>query len=66
MCNKVAQGQALLADKNPDIFAVTETWLNSSINSNEFFNDEYQVFRKDRHNRKGGGILIALKNSLNM
>lgn len=51
-----------------DIICVCETWLTSSFKSTEFFPDDYLVYRKDRYsepecNRRGGGILIAVKTS---
>lgn len=61
-----------------DIFALTETWLHSGINSLELFDHSFSVFRKDRHNNnnnsansngimpKGGGVMIAIKNSFNI
>ncbi|KAJ8937221.1 hypothetical protein NQ318_005925 [Aromia moschata] len=36
-------------NSNADIFFITETWLNNSINSNELFDNQiYNVFRRDR------------------
>lgn len=51
------------------VVALTETWLEPSISSSEFFTDEYVVFRSDRNylasNRsRGGGVLIAVNNCL--
>jgi Reverse transcriptase (RNA-dependent DNA polymerase) len=46
-----------------DIIVVTETWLNTSVSDSEIFPDHYGVYRCDRHDgRKGGGVLIGLKN----
>jgi len=57
---------------NFDIFCLSETGLCPPIKSSELFSQDFAVFRKDRYEKpingvykKGGGILIALKNSLN-
>lgn len=49
-----------------DIFIFVETNLQDDISSNEIFDDNYIVFRHDRHLAKtpkceGGGVLIAVK-----
>ena len=44
-----------------DIVAMTETWLNSSVQNSEIFCSNYNLFRKDREGRIGGGVLIAVK-----
>lgn len=48
-----------------DIIALTETWLNSSISNYEILPLGYKIFRKDRETgRRGGGVLLAVKDSL--
>ena len=47
-----------LSSTSFDLVAVTETWLDSSINSAEIFPGTYHVHRKDR-SRNGGGVLLA-------
>ena len=47
-----------------DIICLTETWLNESISNLEILPYGYNIFRNDRHNRKGGGTLIAVKSIL--
>ena len=47
-----------------EAFALTETWLNDSFNSNEIFSSNYQVFRNDNkpelsNKSRGGGVLLA-------
>lgn len=49
-----------------DFIAFTETWLIPSISNNEYFEDNYTVYRRDRHEfdesiEVGGGVLIAAK-----
>lgn len=57
-------------DCNHDVIVLTETWLNSSHQSTEYFNNDFNVYRRDRtvHTRSnefGGGVLIAIRSSLN-
>ena len=52
----------------PDIIIGTETWLDDSINSSEIFHPKlgYSVFRRNRPSDPHGGILIAVKDNLEM
>lgn len=50
----------LLDSCKPDIVIATETWLDSSIKTNELELDHYSVYRRDRKTGRGGGILIAV------
>lgn len=46
---------------NIDIACITETHLN---NSNKFYIPEYKIYRNDRTEQKGGGVLIAVRNNI--
>jgi len=53
------------------IIALSESWLTDDINSNELFPSNYCVFRRDRSSgasakQRGGGVLIATLNTLNV
>lgn len=55
---------------NFDIIALSETWLNASHITTEFFGPEYLVHRRDRYGtiadiRRGGGVLVAASSTLN-
>lgn len=55
---------------NYDIICLTETNLNLSVYDSEVFDSRYNVFRRDRHStsskkKDGGGIVVAIKKSLN-
>ena len=56
----------MLADTvKPDIICGTESWLNSSINNNEIFPDNFTAYRKDRESsQNGGGVFQAAKMDL--
>ena len=78
---KLLEFQAYIFQNTPDIVILNETWLKSCINDKEIIpGDTYKIFRKDRSclshlpdpqnsnkfKRNGGGVLIAIKNSLNL
>ncbi len=62
--NKIAQLAALVKEHQPDIIQGTETWLSSAISLSEIFPTGYTIFRKDRHQKEGGGIILAIKENL--
>ncbi|XP_041453154.1 uncharacterized protein LOC121406198 [Lytechinus variegatus] len=66
ICNKKSELKVLLEEFKPDNVQGTETWLSSSIHSNEIFPDDYVVFRRDRQVGQHGGILTACRNDLVM
>jgi hypothetical protein len=37
------------------IMGINETWLKEGMRDHEFVSNSYRVFRKDRHEVKGGG-----------
>ena len=54
--NKRLDLQAYVTLVNPDIIAITETWLHNNIDDNELLPNSYNIHRKDRESR-GGGVL---------
>ena len=57
----------LIEKYNPDIICGTETWLTKEHKDGELcigFLDSYDLFRRDRSDRQGGGVLIAAKKDL--
>ena len=75
LCNKYALLKDLIYEQDPDVVAVTETFLDSSIDDAEFTPQGYKSFRKDRDiswYKKGtyveknrGGVLLLIKEELN-
>ena len=65
--NKFLEFRALIATENPDLVAVTESWLRTSSRDfeGEFAIPSYQMFHRDRNDRNGGGVLLYVKDSLN-
>lgn len=67
---KIDDFYAAASDQEYDVIILTETWLHDAINSVQLFGHDYTVYRKDRNpdisgKSRGGGVLIAVKNSLN-
>ena len=62
--NKKPDLQLTIDNTNHDIIFGCETWLHKKIDTLEILPDNYTVYRKDRSS-KGGGVLLAIKNSIN-
>jgi hypothetical protein len=48
-------------NENSDVICVTETWLTDEVSNKEILHSGFTIYRKDRTNRCGGGVLIAIK-----
>ena len=59
---RVAELHAMVDKTKPDILVLVETWLDSSISSSSIFPDylNMEVYRRDRQNQLGGGVLVAI------
>ena len=58
------QFQDLVYAENAGVVYVNETWLGSEIADLELLHAGYTIYRKDRINKRGGGVLIAVKSDL--
>ncbi|XP_021359177.1 uncharacterized protein LOC110454126 [Mizuhopecten yessoensis] len=68
--NKKPYLDQIIHSLKPDIIIETETWLNNTISSYEYFPvTEYTVYRKDHNPNKNGqshgGVLLAITNKYN-
>ena len=61
--NKIPDLELLIKTEEPDIIAGSETWLNPNIYNSEIFNNNYNIFRKDRPDNYGG-VLLAIKSNI--
>ena len=59
--NKIDEFQALLSMDSFDVIALTETWLDVNFEDKELGLEGYNIFRKDRQGKRGGGLLMAIK-----
>ena len=64
--NKVSDLQALLLLDSFDVVVMVETWLDRNYQDFELNLEDYNIFRKDRCNRRGGGVLIAVRNHVSL
>ncbi|VDM04596.1 unnamed protein product [Schistocephalus solidus] len=53
-----------VCELSPDIISVTENWLSQHVDDREVTMTGYQIFRKDRKERQGGGVLTYVKSEL--
>ena len=54
----LVQIKELVNDENIGVFAVSESWLNSSTTNAEVEISGYKIYRLDRKHKKGGGVCI--------
>ena len=67
LINKLDELKLILdTDKSPlDIYCICETFLTPTIDDNCLKINGYSFFRKDRLHKRGGGILMYIRNGLN-
>ena len=51
----------MVADSDPRIIGITESWANKDITDAELGLEGYVMFRKDRMGRRGGGVILCVK-----
>ena len=62
---KLSELRHLVQGRNPHLIAVTETWLNSSVPDGAVSLPGYgSVFRVDRKSRRGGGVLVLVRDDV--
>ena len=47
--------------ENSDVICVNEAWLNQNISNSVILHSGFTIFRRDRSDRGGDGVLIAVK-----
>ncbi|KAK4829639.1 hypothetical protein QYF61_005850 [Mycteria americana] len=63
MGNKREELEAIVHQENYDIIAITETWWDDSHNWSATM-DGYEIFRRDRQGRRGGGVALYVRECL--
>jgi len=60
--HKLREFKELLTIANPYIIGVSETWLNHNIADTDITTEEeYTLYRKDRSQQVGGGVILLVK-----
>ena len=62
--NKKNELNIMVDEIKPHIIGITESWANNDITDAEFGLEGYVMFRKDRIGRRGGGMLLYIKDTI--
>ena len=62
--NKKNELNIMVDDIKPHIIGITESWANKDITNAELGLEGYVMFRKDRIGRRGGGVLLYIKDTI--
>ena len=54
----------MVDDIKPHIIGITESWANNDITDAELGLEGYVMFRKDRIGKRGGGVLLYIKETI--
>ena len=54
----------MVEDIDPHIIGITESWANTDITDGELGLTGYIMFRRDRIGRRGGGVILHVKESI--
>ena len=63
---KVAEVTDFMSSRGVEVFGLAETWLKPSIPDGELAINNYNLFRKDRVHRHGGGVCVYCHESLSV
>ena len=62
--NKINELNIMVEDIDPHIIGITESWATPDISDAELGKTGYVMFRKDRLGRRGGGVILYIKESI--
>ena len=62
--NKKTELNIMVDDIKRHIIGITESWANNDITYAELGLEGYVMFRKDKMGRRGGGVLIYIKETI--
>ena len=62
--NKKNELNIMVEDIDPRIIGITELWANTDITDAELGLTGYIMFRRDRIGRRGGGVILYVKESI--
>ena len=64
ICNKFDELSVVASKLNPDIIALTETWLTPDVPDSHCSLLDYNILRRDRIGKIGGGVMIYIRSSI--
>lgn len=64
ICNKIDYLRAYVDHHKPDILAITESWGRAPLTDSLVTPVGYCIFRQDRFDRQGGGVIILIRELL--
>ncbi len=62
--NKLNEVEILRNSNKYDVICISETWCNETISDAMLCGDAFTCVRKDRSDRRGGGVCILIRNEL--
>ena len=62
--NRKNELDIMVDEIKPHIIGITESWANNDITDAELGLEGYVMFRKDRMGRRGGGVLLYIKETI--
>ena len=66
LVNKTDELKFLLDTHKFDVLCISETMLSDTISDNEIYIEDYNVYRRDRKGKKGGGVCLYVKSNLSV
>ena len=62
--HKKTELNIIVDDIKPHIIGITESWANNDITDAELGLEGYVMFKKDRMGKRGGGVLLYIKETI--
>ena len=62
--NKIDELQLLIEAEHPDVIGISETWLKDNILNNELIVNDYNIYKHDKLNKIGGGVLLLVRKGI--
>ena len=64
--NKMDLFRALINKEKPDLIGITETWIHTNTRDfvGEYNVQGYKLFKKDRIDKEGGGVMLYIREFL--
>ena len=64
VCNKIDELRAYASEWKPHVIVVTESWAHCNLDDSFFCISHYALYRRDRLDSRGGGVMMYIHSSL--